>query len=42
MEDSLPQQKTQFVPKAHEGLTCAKALLFNRAGIEEAGESDQL
>ena len=33
MEDSLPQQKTQFVPRAPEGLTCAIALLFNRAGI---------
>ena len=32
----------QYVPRAQEGLTCPIAPLFNRAGIAEAGVSDQL
>ena len=42
MEARLPQQMTQYEPRAHEGLTCPIAPLFNRAGIAEAGGSDQL
>ena len=33
---------TQYVPRDHEGLTCPIAHLFYRAGIAEAGGSDQL
>ena len=42
MEARLPQQMTQYVPRAHEGLTYLIAPLFNRAGIAEAGGSEQL
>jgi len=42
MEARLPQQMTQYVPRAHEGLTCPIAPLFKKAGITEAGGSDQL
>jgi len=42
MEVRLPQQMTQYVPRAHEGLTCPIASLFKRAGISEAGGSNQL
>ena len=38
----LPQQMTQYVPRAHEGLTCPIAPLFNRAGIAEPAGIDQL
>jgi len=41
MEARLPQQMTQYVPRAHEGLNCPIAPLFNRAGIAEAEVSDQ-
>jgi len=33
---------TQYVPRGYEDLTCPIAPLFNRAGIAEAGRSDQL
>ena len=42
MEAKLSQQMTQYVPRAHKGLTCPIALLFNRAGVAEAGGTDQL
>ena len=42
MEARLPQQMTQYVPRAHEGLTCRIAPLFNRAGIAEPAGIDQL
>ena len=42
MEARLQQQMTQYVPRAHEGLTCPIETLFNRAGVAEAGGTDQL
>ena len=42
MEARLPQQMTQYVPRAHEGLTGPIATLFNRAEIAEAGGCDLL
>ena len=37
MEARLPQEMIQYVPRAHEGLTCPIAPIFNRAGIAKAG-----
>ena len=42
MEARLPQQITQYMPRAHESLTYPIETLFNRAGVAEAGGTDQL
>ena len=42
MEGRLPQQKTEYGPRVHEGVTCPIAPIFNRARIAEAEGSDQL
>ena len=38
METRLPQQMTQYMPRAHESLTCPIETLFNREGQQRQGE----
>ena len=38
MEARLLQQMTQYVPRAHEGLTCPIETLFNMEGQQSQGK----